>query len=54
MGKSPLRPVEPPEKGEVQAPLVKRLGWLIGMMIAGVLIVAGVAYALRNLLFLHI
>jgi flagellar biogenesis protein FliO len=54
MGKSPFRPVEPPKKEEAQAPLVKRLGWLVGMMIAGVLIVAGVAYALRKLLFLHI
>lgn len=54
MGKSPFRPVEAPKKEEDQAPLVKRLGWLIGMMIAGVMTVAGVAYALRKLLFLHI
>ncbi|CAM3825458.1 hypothetical protein [Litorimonas haliclonae] len=54
MAKSPFRPVEPPKKGEVQAPLAKRLGWLIVMMVAGVTVVAGVAYALRKLLFLHI
>ncbi len=54
MGKAAFRPVEPPKKEEVQAPLVKRLGWLIVMMIAGVITVAGVAYALRKLLFLHI
>ena len=54
MGKSPLRPVEPPKEGEVQAPLVRRLAWLIVMMMAGVMTVAGVAYALRKLLFLHI
>jgi len=54
MAKSPLRPVEPPKKGEAQAPLVKRLSWLVAMMIAGVATVAAVAYGLRKLLFLHI
>ncbi len=54
MAKSPLRPVGPPKKGETQAPLIKRLLWLAAMMLAGLVIVAGVAYALRKLLFLHI
>lgn len=53
MAKSPLRPVEPPEKAE-QTPLIKRLMWLAVMMIAGLLSVAGVAYGLRKLLFLNI
>jgi len=54
MGKSPLKPVEPPQKDAENAPLIKRLGWLVMIMAIGVTTIGAVAYGLRKLLFLGI
>lgn len=54
MAKSPLTPVEPPDKSSAREPLLKRLGWLVLIMAGGVITVAVVAYGLRKLLFLDV
>lgn len=43
---------EPPEEGAPPPPLWRRLSWFVALMLAGLLVVAGSAYALRALLFI--
>lgn len=45
-----IEPVEPPDPGAPQPPLLKRLAWFIGLAVAGALAVGAVAYGLRTLL----
>lgn len=40
----------PPEPGEAQGPLWKRLAWFFGLAIAATLTTAAVAYGLKALL----
>ena len=41
----------PPEPGEAARPLGRRVAWFVGLAVAGAGTCAGVAYALRALLF---
>lgn len=45
-------PSPPTEQGDDEKPLSQKLGWFAGLMLAGVIVVAGTAYLLRRLLFL--
>jgi hypothetical protein len=40
----------PPEEGEAQRPLGKRLLWFVGLWVGSLLAVAAVAYVLRALI----
>lgn len=40
----------PPEEGEAQRPLGKRLLWFVALWVGGVIAVAAVSYALRALI----
>ncbi len=46
-----IKPVPPPEPGEPEGPLWKKLAWFAALALAGVLVVGGVAYVLRALPF---
>jgi hypothetical protein len=46
-----LRIEPPPEPGDAAPPLARKLAWFAGLAIASAAAVAGVAYALRALLF---
>ncbi len=47
-----IRPVPPPEPDEDTGPLWKRLVWFLGLCVAGIVVVGGVAYTLRSLPFM--
>ncbi len=47
-----FEPAPPPETGTDEPPLGRKLIWFFGLMLAGVLVVAGSAYILRGLLFI--
>lgn len=46
-----IRPVPPPEPGEPQGPLWRRLAWFVALCLAGLIVVGTVAYVLRALPF---
>lgn len=43
-------PVGPPEPGEPEQPLTDRLAWFVGLWLAGLVVIAIVAYGLRGLI----
>lgn len=45
-------PSPPPESGVPEPGLLRRLGWFVALCAAGVAVTAGLAYALRALLFI--
>jgi hypothetical protein len=47
-----IDPVPPPEPGEASGPLWKKLLWFVGLCVAGVTVVATVAYTQRSLPFM--
>lgn len=47
-----FRATEPLPDDQSEGPLVKRLGWFVGIAIVSMLVVAAVAYALRAMLFI--
>jgi uncharacterized protein involved in exopolysaccharide biosynthesis len=48
-----IEPETPPEPGAPPQPLWRALAWFFGLALAGLVVTASVAYALRTLLFAH-
>lgn len=46
-----INPVPPPDPHEAGGPLWKKLIWFVGLCVAGIVVVGGVAYLLRSLPF---
>lgn len=47
-----FRPAEPLPDNAPEGPLAKRVLWFVGIALVSMLVVAGVAYVLRALLFI--
>ncbi len=47
-----FRPSPPPDAQAAERPLWQKLAWFAGLMLAGLMAVAGAAYAMRTILFI--